>query len=54
MLISGKTVSSGHYIATIKWEDDWWLMNDEEVSRTDINEALKSTKNYILFFKSDP
>ena len=29
-------------------------MNDEEVTRTDIDEALKSAQNYILFYKSDP
>ena len=29
-------------------------MNDEEVTRTDIDEALKSAKNCILFYKSDP
>ena len=30
-------------------------MNDEEFTRTDdIDEALKSAQNYILFYKSDP
>ena len=29
-------------------------MNDEQATRTDVTEALKSAQNYLLFYKSDP
>ena len=43
---NGSTALSGHYIAYTKYSDKWWLCNDSQVSRVDM-ESEKSS-NYVL------
>ena len=42
------TLNSGHYMASVKTDDGWKLVNDDFVS--DIPHPTKSTSAYVLVY----
>jgi len=45
----GKSTSSGHYLATVHHNDNWFSISDEKVSN---NEKVESADAYVLFYTS--
>jgi ubiquitin C-terminal hydrolase len=49
----GETVSSGHYTARVKYEDQWFLANDSQIKEIDWLEVKETAKSesYIILLK---
>jgi hypothetical protein len=46
----GATCDSGHYLAYVKCQDDWYKCNDSEVTKVDV-ETVLNQRAYILIYE---
>jgi ubiquitin C-terminal hydrolase len=47
---SGKNSNSGHYVAYVNTNDEWWLLDDARVVRSSWDEVCNA-EAYILFYR---
>ena len=53
LLLMPNSMNAGHYIAFVKYDDQWWEINDECVARVseDMVDDNEEEQPYLLFFR---
>ena len=47
----GQNTMSGHYVACIYEKNNWFILNDDEVSNYEATDVKLNSNNYMLFYR---
>ena len=51
VLHMGTAISNGHYTSLVNWDEDWYLCNDNSVSKVEFDHFSMSKEVYLLFYQ---
>ena len=51
---NGHSCLSGHYLAYVRWDGEWYETNDSKVIQRDVKTAGERGAAYILFYEKEP